>query len=88
MVVSRGHNLLTHSVQADQVWLFVGIKVAVNGIPHSLPEFVSGIGFGKDGMTQSASHVSTFGSLFHQEKYFLCHPAVSFFCKSARCEYS
>jgi hypothetical protein len=55
--------------------------VAVNGIPHGLPEFVPGIGFGKDGMTQSASNVSTFGSLFYQEQYLFGHPAVSLLLK-------
>jgi hypothetical protein len=50
MVVSHDHDLFAYNVQTNQTRLLSGVKVTVDGIPHSLPELVPGIGFGKDGM--------------------------------------
>jgi hypothetical protein len=64
-------------VQADQIWLFIRVKVATDGIPNSLSDLIPGISFGKDGVTQGAGGVSTFGRFFYQKKHLLYHSSVS-----------
>jgi hypothetical protein len=78
VAASSGHDLLAYSVQVDQVRLFLGINVAVNGIPNGLFELLPRIGFGEDRMAQGTSDVAAFERVFYQKEDFLRHSFVSF----------
>ena len=58
-------------MEADDLWRIALIEMTLYCISHVAAKILQGIGPGENGMTESASSKTTFGSVFHEEYQFI-----------------